>query len=928
MKCFLLLQKCCCSLVGAAVLYGGISQTVQAEMTLSQPNGWSGSVFNMGSGGFDDVVVIENDSVETLRGQTFVCRTPTDGNAGWDPTAVVIRFRGSNGDRVLGPEDTWKITIVEWQPNLDGKEMTAWLNGTAADPLSGFTAPNIVMQDTGAFAEDTTFSGFYKTLQFTLDPTVEEFMEGGKVYAIYFNYKNADGDDFPIQGGAGGEKSAPGVMLYQNAGATPSYVDGSYFYLNIHGSVYTPGDGRDLAPQFTLGEDIEVPKNSEPYSGIQATDFDALNDGQSLVGYTVSHDNNALFQSDPAIDTDGVLTFTPATGASGTATISVYVIDDGVTNNQSASQTFVITVTEREVQTIHVNARTPALVAAQDGTSWATAFADLSDALASAVAQDEIWVAAGVYFPDKARAGIATVTEDSTASSFQLVSGVAVYGGFLGTETERSARDPESNLTILSGDVDHETYPDTTFNGIVSADPLSNIIGGNAEVVVLGVADSDAILDGFFITAGYDTGYRSGGFSGGATLRDCIFQGNVGARSGAISAYETAINCIDCKFYANVGASAGVLYVYASDVSMVSCVVQGNAASTAGSRISCGAFRFTRGSFKLVNSLVTGNSGASTGVLIVDFASDGNTYTIENCTLSGNRGDEVIDGLGAGAVSARSGSEVVIKNSILWGNDSPENRAFYGPIVQTSSLVEGVNPGGTNLDGTDLANDPQFVTPISASSAPSTSGGFRIDGGSPAVDAGDAGDLGADFDDLDADGDVVEWLPLDIDGNARVDGTIDMGAYEYVVIRVLTPLESFRNDYGLANDGSEDFEDASGNGVVNIFYFAFNLGDPRGVEISLADLANGTMGLPVFESAGVADTWTFAYVRLVDGADVTSEAQYSTDLTGWIDATSLDGALQSTSVTPIDGDYEFVTLEFSFSDGGSHFFRVMLSEGL
>lgn len=70
----------------------------------------------------------------------------------------------------------------------------------------------------------------------------------------------------------------------------------------------------------------------------------------------------------------------------------------------------------------------------QTGANWAEAFTDLQQALAAATTGDTIWVAAGTYKP--------TATTDRTVS-FVLKDGVALYGGFSGTETDLEDRDFE-----------------------------------------------------------------------------------------------------------------------------------------------------------------------------------------------------------------------------------------------------------------------------------------------------------------------------------------------------------------------------------------------------------------------------------------------------------------------------------------------------
>ncbi len=89
---------------------------------------------------------------------------------------------------------------------------------------------------------------------------------------------------------------------------------------------------------------------------------------------------------------------------------------------------------------------------AGDGTSWTDAFTNLQEAIDSSQSGDRIWVAEGVYFPTSDEDGDPSPV-DPRDVLFKLKDGVKMYGGFLGTETMLSERDPDSNATVLSGDV-------------------------------------------------------------------------------------------------------------------------------------------------------------------------------------------------------------------------------------------------------------------------------------------------------------------------------------------------------------------------------------------------------------------------------------------------------------------------------------------
>ncbi len=79
-------------------------------------------------------------------------------------------------------------------------------------------------------------------------------------------------------------------------------------------------------PSFTSGGNVTVNEDSGAYSAAWATGISAgPNEGSQTVAFVTSNDNNALFAVQPSVSPSGVLTFTPAADAFGTATVTVYL---------------------------------------------------------------------------------------------------------------------------------------------------------------------------------------------------------------------------------------------------------------------------------------------------------------------------------------------------------------------------------------------------------------------------------------------------------------------------------------------------------------------------------------------------------------------------------------------------------------------------
>lgn len=107
----------------------------------------------------------------------------------------------------------------------------------------------------------------------------------------------------------------------------------------------------NAAPSFAKGPDQKVIVNSGAQTvtgwatGILAGSAD---ESSQTLNFTVTTDKPALFSAPPTIAANGNLTYTPATNAKGTATVTVKIHDNGGTTNggadTSVAQTFTITI--------------------------------------------------------------------------------------------------------------------------------------------------------------------------------------------------------------------------------------------------------------------------------------------------------------------------------------------------------------------------------------------------------------------------------------------------------------------------------------------------------------------------------------------------------------------------------------------------------
>lgn len=215
---------------------------------------------------------------------------------------------------------------------------------------------------------------------------------------------------------------------------------------------------------------------------------------------------------------------------------------------------------------------------ANDGTSWSNAFRGrlgLKAAIDSVPAGSgtEVWVAQGVYAP-------ADVAGDPQAS-FEMKSGVALFGGFVGGETDLLQRDPVVHVTVLTGDLNSNDGVDFAFRG----DNVRHVVRATS-------ADTTAILDGFIVRSGGNwnsfpaiNGTGAGILiEGGAPqVRGCTFIDCIAGADGAGAALlgGTSARLEACRFELNRGQArgAGVFIDAGSSAIIRTCEFRANRGS-------------------------------------------------------------------------------------------------------------------------------------------------------------------------------------------------------------------------------------------------------------------------------------------------------------------------------------------------------------
>lgn len=257
-----------------------------------------------------------------------------------------------------------KITIDETQPH----PLTGTLTYTLAPGANGTANVTVTLKDNGGGADTSDSQTFVIAVTTATDPSLTVFNPiPNQIVGVHTPFslsaanvfEDSDGDPITLSARLSDGSFLPAWLTFTPATGTFSGIPLDDDIGSIDVTITATANGATATNTFT----IDVPLNHTPQftkgldqlvdedSGTRTVAGWATNilkgppeeDGQTLK-FLVETDNDSLFSVLPAITSAGTLTFTPAANTTGTATVTVQLMDNGGGEDTSDPQTFTITV--------------------------------------------------------------------------------------------------------------------------------------------------------------------------------------------------------------------------------------------------------------------------------------------------------------------------------------------------------------------------------------------------------------------------------------------------------------------------------------------------------------------------------------------------------------------------------------------------------
>lgn len=450
-----------------------------------------------------------------------------------------------------------------------------------------------------------------------------------------------------------------------------------------------------------------------------------------------------------------------------------------------------------------------------DGLSWENAIT-LTEALSRAKAGDEIWV--------KGYENITGHIYKAPKGGFVLRSGVAMYGGFAGTETNKNALPTGRHKyqmkyqTALVGDIDTNDkasqqliiYPENT----TRTDNATHVLTLQMGVTQDNTNENNAptIVSGFLIAAGNASGENTSanGRGGGIYVVNNSNDNNASSRHFRIS---------QCNFANNYGMRGGAIYVDKSCTNQQSaisyCSFFNNVAGKRGTSENEGGGMWIDGTATVYNCNINNNTNG--GIRL------SSTSKIVNCSVIANT-VSAVDLTAAGASGSNGGGAVY--NTVLWHSTALSKQdtrpAFYfcafPEVKVTNSDTNTDDNGNVWISNENHGTEPApwfkqsavtqgYDFSFSSNLKQLYSTAFTFEETSALLNKGKL-EYYKNF------AENLETTSTDIMGRTRYqnqDNTIDIGAYEYARmkpgrIRYVKPKKAGKGDGTSWDDATDDIQ--------------------------------------------------------------------------------------------------------------------------
>jgi len=398
------------------------------------------------------------------------------------------------------------------------------------------------------------------------------------------------------------------------------------------------------------------------------------------------------------------------------------------------------------------------------GDSWINATNLLQDAIDASGTQ-KVFVAVGNY--------------NAGNASFVMKNGVAIYGGF----------DPASGITDLTHD---RILPN---KGMEDGSVLN---GQNTRPIIWNTdngLNNTAVLDGFTLING--KGNHGGAiynFNTAPAFRNLFIRNNTAVTSGGgIYNVNAPITLSNSIIKDNTALYGGGIRNNGSASVLTNVTITGNSATMATTGAGGGGIFNENSALALTNVVIANNSTSFKGG---GFRNLSGNPALTNVTLANNTAENNTE---TAAMYIEAGTPQ-LNNTIVYGTVDGIYTAHYSLIEGNADFTNG------NLDATEIT-----VTDIFTDAA---NGDYTLLENSPVIDAGN----NALFAGLDEN-------TKDLADNPRVynSGIIDLGAYEYQGLKIITSVAEQKNKslsiQIYPNPATEQItiSDLKGNEIITIY---------------------------------------------------------------------------------------------------------------